>query len=768
MVALDYMVLVGYFLLMIGIGVYASLKIKAQEDFFMGGRSFGKLLQTFAAFGAGTGSSDPANVGRTTYTSGMSGMWSVMYWLFVTPFYWIAGVWYRRMRHLTLGDWFVERYESRAMGAGYAVFGLLFYMVYGSMLFSAIGKVAAPLVEFDAFMWNGQLYRIEYLLVPVIGVVVLLYGILGGLRAAYLTDLVQGMCIIVLSVMLIPYGLHALVEKFGDPSTDGLMDGFRIMHAQLPPESFNIVGATSSSEFPLHRIVAIVIINLIGIVVQPHFIATGGGSAKNETDARVGLVVGNFLKRFCAVGWVLTALIAVALFADDPEIAADPDLTWGIASRELLPAGLTGLMLACLLAALMSSVDAYMIVGSGLLVRNIYAPYVNAHATEKEYIRLARLTGILVVGGAVILSMMTMDVFLQLQLTWVFNILFAAPFWVGMYWRRATKTAAWLTVAYCAIVFFLIPYMAPRWMPGLRLNQELVQTNDVVVTTTQRLAAPSDVKKREGELAVWEETQKRLEAARDAFGQALSVIQQRHDDEQEPTLVELDRLGESLGTLREAEQAAGNLSAQRPETIEVGSTISDTARTGGNAIFWTAGVTPVDDEGVPLPQVARQPVSEPKQIDERTTQVVMRYPEGTRLQGNGNFQLDFLLYKFVGLDMTSMTNATLDTLSLPPKIITPFLVMIFLSLLTRPNSKVGLDRYYIKMKTPVVPDHEQDMRNLEEAYAEPEKLEDKKLFPGSSLEFSKPTRTDVIGVLVSILVCFLVIGLTVLVATIGS
>jgi solute:Na+ symporter, SSS family len=768
MVALDYTVLVGYFLLMIGIGVYASLKIKAQEDFFMGGRSFGKLLQTFAAFGAGTGSSDPANVGRTTYTSGMSGMWSVMYWLFVTPFYWIAGVWYRRMRHLTLGDWFVERYESKALGAGYAVFGILFYMVYGSMLFSAIGKVAAPLVDFDSFMWNGQVYRIEYLLVPIIGVVVLLYGILGGLRAAYLTDLVQGMCIIVLSVMLIPYGLHALVEKFGDPSSDGLLDGFRIMHTQLPPESFTIVGATSSSEFPLHRIIAIVIINLIGIVVQPHFIATGGGSAKNETDARVGLVVGNFLKRFCAVGWVLTALIAVALFADDPEIAADPDLTWGVASRELLPAGLTGLMLACLLAALMSSVDAYMIVGSGLLVRNVYAPYFNAHATEKEYIRLARITGILVVGGAVILSMMTMDVFLQLQLTWVFNILFAAPFWVGMYWRRATKTAAWLTVAYCALVFFFIPYFAPRWMPELRLNQALVQTNDVVVITTERPAAPSDVKKREGEMIVWDETQARLQAARESFRAALSAIQEKQAAEQPPTMVELKRLEEAVQRLAKAEEDAGNLSAQRPEAIEAGATITDTVRTGGNAIFWTAGVTPIDEQGAPRPELTRQPVGEPNQLDERTTQVVLRYPEGTRLQGNGNFQLDFLLYKFVGLDMTSMTNATLDTLSLPPKIITPFLVMILLSLISRPNNKSALDRYYIKMKTPVLPNHDEDVRNLEAAYAEPEKIETKKLFPGTSLEFSKPTRTDVIGVVISIFVCFVVIGLTILVATIGS
>jgi SSS family solute:Na+ symporter len=161
MQALDYVVLIVYFAVMIGIGVYTSRKIKNKDDYFMGGRGFGKLLQTFAAFGAGTGSADPVNTGRTTFTSGMSGMWSVMYWLFVTPFYWITGVWYRRMRHLTLGDWFVERYQSQAMGLGYMVFGLMFFMVYGSMMFSAIGKVAAPLVGFEAVSINGNLVPIE-------------------------------------------------------------------------------------------------------------------------------------------------------------------------------------------------------------------------------------------------------------------------------------------------------------------------------------------------------------------------------------------------------------------------------------------------------------------------------------------------------------------------------------------------------------------------------------------------------------------------------
>ncbi len=113
---IDYLVLVAYFAVMIGIGLWAMRRVSDQEDYFMGGRGFGKLLQTFAAFGAGTGAHEPVQVGRTAWTSGLSGVWSALMWLFVTPIYWITAVWYRRMRHLTLGDWFVERYESTGDG----------------------------------------------------------------------------------------------------------------------------------------------------------------------------------------------------------------------------------------------------------------------------------------------------------------------------------------------------------------------------------------------------------------------------------------------------------------------------------------------------------------------------------------------------------------------------------------------------------------------------------------------------------------------------
>ncbi|MCP4193911.1 MAG: sodium:solute symporter family protein [Planctomycetaceae bacterium] len=741
---LDYGVLLGYFLVMASVGVWAMRRVKVQEDYFMGGRSFGKLMQTFAAFGAGTGSSDPVNTGRTTFTSGMSGMWSVMYWLFVTPFYWIAGVWYRRMRHLTLGDWYVERYESKSLGAAYAVFGLIFYVVYGSMLFSAIGKVAAPLVGTGTIMIGGSAVGIEYVLVPIIGVVVLVYGMLGGLRAAYITDLIQGLCIIVLSVMLVPFGLRALVEKYGtDPATQSLFDGFAILHQQLPAEHFHVLGGANSSEFPLYRIVAVVIINLVGVVVQPHFIATGGGSAKTEMNARVGLVLGNFLKRFCTVGWVLTALIALALYANSPELIADPDKTWGVASRELLGPGLTGLMLACLLAALMSSVDAYMIVGSGLVVRNIYAAFVNPTASEREYVMLARFTGVFVVGGGVLVSLMSMNVFQQLQWTWVIPVLFAAPFWVGMYWRRGTTAAAWSTVAFSALLFFILPAVTPMLFSHLRAQYH--DTNQLIQTTSTRVAAPSDVARREASILLTEQQRAKWQA----------------DLEQARQATDADRAEK----ITEIEQKISGLN--QPQPLQVGAQISEISMSGGQSVFWSR-LQPVDDQGNARNDLQPMPIGPPEQVDANTTRILLAYPANVKLKGEGNFRLDFLLYKWCGMDFTNKSNPILSTLELPPKIIAPFLVMIGVSFVTRPNRKESLDRYFSKMKTPVDPDPNADQRALETALASPEVNEAKKLFPGSSLEFQRPSAFDLLGFLACFGVCFGVIGLAVWLANIGS
>lgn len=718
MQVLDYVVLVLYFSVMVGIGLWAMRGVKGQEDYFMGGRGFGKLLQTFAAFGAGTGAHEPVTVGRTGWTSGLSGVWSALMWLFVTPLYWIVAVWYRRMRHLTLGDWFVERYESRGLGVAYTLFAIVFYMFYLSTMFSAVAKFAVPLVGVEEFAG----IELRFILIPLIAGIVIVYGVLGGLTAAYWTDLIQGIFIILLSVLLIPYGLKALVAKFGDPASEGMMDGFRIMHERVAEDYFSLFAGPSSGEFPLHYIISLTLLVTVGIVVQPHFIATGGGSAKSEDEARIGLLVGNFLKRLCTVGWAITALIALALLAGNTEIAADPDRVWGVAAREILGPlnlGLVGLMLACLLAAMMSSADAYMIVTSGLVVRNVYAAYIDPNATEEKYVAVGRLTGLIIILGAAGLALTYADVFGQFKMAVELPILFAAPFWIGMYWRRANRTAVWATIAFSALLFFILPTLIPMVAPSLRTDPGLTTTTHLVTRTTTRPVTASDV------------------AQHEAWEQAIGEAKARYQDP--------DRLSKVLKAIGE-----------EPASAAIGEQAEFTVKSGGQSIFW--------DSTVPVGDSQLETVEEREEGD---TRVTVRRQAGP-LEGHGPLKLDFLVYRWLGVDLAGVSQATLETLRLPSRLLLPFLFLVLVSFFTPRNSDAALDRYYAKMKTEVHPDPQTDHRQLEESYRNPSRFNDRLLFPGTQLEFTRPTRKDILGVLGACVAVVMIIALLMGLASIGA
>ena len=193
-----------------------------------------------------------------------------------------------------------------------------------------------------------------------------------------------------------------------------------------------------------------------------------------------------------------------------------------------------------------------------------------------------------------------------------------------------------------------------------------------------------------------------------------------------------------------------------PPTAVLGETIEDSIKSGGRAIFWSS-----------LKPVGETTLETIDEYDEGRTHVTIQRQVG-EFEGQGNFNLDFLVYSWLGLDLSQASKATIETLRLPPRVLTPFLILIVLSYLTPRNSKLTLDRYYAKMMTPVDADPRADEAKLETAYRDPSALETKRMFPGTDWQFLKPSSWDIVGFAISVAVCGLVIGLLIFAASIGG
>ena len=142
---IDVIVIVLYFSGGIAIGLWSARRIRNAEDYFLAGRRFGKFIQTFAAFGQGTSADNAVGVTTTTFSNGIAGVWSSLLYLVATPMYWLVMPWMRRLRVLTLGDFFEERYGSKAIAGVYAVIGSIGMMTIISVGFAAMTKTVVAL-----------------------------------------------------------------------------------------------------------------------------------------------------------------------------------------------------------------------------------------------------------------------------------------------------------------------------------------------------------------------------------------------------------------------------------------------------------------------------------------------------------------------------------------------------------------------------------------------------------------------------------------------
>src|SRR5579875_3008997 len=125
---IDWVVLVGYLVVVSAIGFIASSKVKSTGQYFLGGRRFGKWIMIGQSFGTGTHAEMPVSLAGIVYSMGLSGISYQWNNLFATPFYWLLAPLFRRFRKTTIAEVVAERYGS-AMGTFYTVFALCFFTI---------------------------------------------------------------------------------------------------------------------------------------------------------------------------------------------------------------------------------------------------------------------------------------------------------------------------------------------------------------------------------------------------------------------------------------------------------------------------------------------------------------------------------------------------------------------------------------------------------------------------------------------------------------
>jgi SSS family solute:Na+ symporter len=131
--------------------------------------------------------------------------------------------------------------------------------------------------------------------------------------------------------------------------------------------------------------------------------------------------------------------------------------------------------------------------------------------------------------------------------------------------------------------------------------------------------------------------------------------------------------------------------------------------------------------------------------------------------GSGMLSLELVLLDKLGFDLQKNPYALNETIRILIRTLTPFVILIVISFLTRRDDKAMLDRFYVKMKTQVNIDPDEDVRQMELSYADPSRFDHCKLLPKSDWEFDKWTKTDTVGfgisTVVAALVIFFLIGL---------
>lgn len=373
---IDLALVLLYLLGITGYGIWVGRKeSKTTEGYFLGGRKFGWFAVGASLFATNMSITQFMSVGGMAHEIGLAsinndligGLLLAVSGLCFVPIY-------IRSRLFTMPEFLERRYSKGAR----QIFGWV-YLVF-SVLQQPSGYYIGALALLGLFNLSPDLLPVACLL---IGCTVGLYAVIGGLASVVKTDVIQ-------VGLLIGGGLAVAIiglQKAG---------GWSVLQAEYGHSHFELL-LPRGTAMPWTAMLGIALHSSYFAFCSIHILQRVLG-AKDEYNARMGILFSGWLKFLAIPLFAIPGIVAVKLYADPLG-----DSTYAVLVRDLLPAGLSGIVLAGMIAALMSSADSNVNAMSSVVAIDIY-PTMVKKPSQAFALKLGKWTSASIVAFGVMVA----------------------------------------------------------------------------------------------------------------------------------------------------------------------------------------------------------------------------------------------------------------------------------------------------------------------------------------------------------------------------
>jgi len=414
-----------YFAAVFAIGFYFARKERTSKNYFLAGRNVFWFAIGASIFASNIGSEHLIGLAGAGAADGMAVgayEWAAVFCIMVLA--WIFLPHYLGSNVYTMPEFLERRFNPGCRWA-------LTMISIAAYVFTKISVAlfAGAILIKAVIGWPVHVSAV--VLVIATGV----YTIAGGLSAVIYTELIQTFILIGGSLLLTLIGLHEV-------------GGFAGLREALPADFFHMVKPMDDPNYPWTGTIIGIFVLGVWYWCSDQVIVQRALAAKNLAHSRGGAIMAAWLKIIPVFIFVLPGLIARVLWP--AEIAEDPDMAYPMIVTNLLPRGAAGLMIAALLAALMSSLSAVFNSCSTLVTMDVYKK-VKPDASERQLVFIGRLVTAAIVAISLVwipmIRLLSNQLYLYLQSVQAYvGAPIAAVFLVGVFWKRATGKAALTTM----------------------------------------------------------------------------------------------------------------------------------------------------------------------------------------------------------------------------------------------------------------------------------------------------------------------------------